>query len=219
VAEGDQDPRPSTLTSPDPEEPAVPIPLEDADRAKRRKKNDRDDPRDRTATILVRQKMATEYSSERLGLPRFVALCSYLLCLLHWGWQIKSLDLDAFIMLYTAYNDVYPSFESAQMDENVLIIPSYHQWFLEQPRGVFDRRILTEHTLRQIGGENRYELFRAQLSLTAIMRRNAPWVSSGPAVGLMRRSIVDTASADSSIVTTGSRTLDGEPSRRMVDEG
>ncbi|OCT49604.1 hypothetical protein CLCR_07569 [Cladophialophora carrionii] len=132
--------------------------------------------RDRSTTEATLRDLLTAYQlSPPLEVSRFVGLCPYLCALLRWGWHASTADMDAFSILYPTFTAHLHAFETAQMERDLIAIPSYHQWFLEQPRDAYQQNILREQNLREIWRENRYESRRAQLCLTAIMNGNAPW--------------------------------------------
>ncbi|KIW11605.1 hypothetical protein PV08_10906 [Exophiala spinifera] len=72
--ESDEEFRESTPTPSDTDESVVSVPKLKKHSSKRRKQEERDDPRDRPSTILLHQGMASEYSSDNLKLRRL--LCS-----------------------------------------------------------------------------------------------------------------------------------------------
>ncbi|KAK5061410.1 hypothetical protein LTR84_007952 [Exophiala bonariae] len=127
--------------------------------------------RDLRHTNQVHSEMTAQYGGEDLPLPQFVGLCGYLCTILRWGYHVHTVDLDAFVQLHSSFVGKLPDFEREQSDVSNPLIPSYHEWYLEQPsevRELYTSSILTEARLRDIWRENHYEFLKVELSLIKI---------------------------------------------------
>lgn len=111
-----------------------------------------------------------------LSVEQFTTLCAYLCTLLRWGLRINTSDLDDFITLYSHFRAERVKFEERQILNTAVTIPSYHQWFLQQRRGLgmtINRHVLDEKTLRLIWAENLYTFLLVHTSLESIAKSNS----------------------------------------------
>ena len=117
---------------------------------------------------------------------QFVGLCAYLCAILLWGYPIKEVDLDSFIVSYPTYYSLLPSLEAQQLSTTTLQIPSYHQWLRQE-----DGRsapvlngppvasteddppiILTAAILREIWKQHPYTFLYTEESMEAISKKS-----------------------------------------------
>lgn len=122
-------------------------------------------------TTSVLQSFNHDYKSP-IDRADFVMLCGYLSCLLAWGYQMQSDQLDRFILLHTKYLQVLPNYEAVQCEVPHWTVPAYHQWFQEHhteyPNPESTANILTAAKLRLIGKQNPCSFLIASMTLEYI---------------------------------------------------